>query len=74
MEESTCLKMSIHLAQRFSRILCLFIYVHLFISFKYDFHVDAERMIVKTREMIRNICVYGLKNNVWRNTSSVRKN
>ena len=24
---------------------------HLFISFKYDFHVDAERMIVKTREM-----------------------
>ena len=25
--------------------------VHFFISFKYDFHADAERMIVKTREM-----------------------
>ena len=35
--------------------------VHFFISFKYDFHVDADRMIVKTREMQRNICVNGLK-------------
>ena len=26
-------------------------FVHFFISFKYDFHVDAERMIVKTRKM-----------------------
>ena len=25
--------------------------LHFFISFKYDFHVDAERMIVKAREM-----------------------
>ena len=26
-------------------------FFHFFISFEYDFHVDAERMIVKTREM-----------------------
>ena len=51
-----------------------FIFGHFFISFKYDFHVDAERMIVKTREMLRNICVDGLKNNVWHETSSVGKN
>ena len=25
--------------------------LHCFISSKYDFHVDAERMIIKTREM-----------------------
>ena len=25
--------------------------LHVFISSKYDFHVDAERMTVKTREM-----------------------
>ena len=28
---------------------CLFL--HFFISFKHDFHVDAESMIVRTREM-----------------------
>ena len=27
------------------------IFLHFFISFKYDFHVDAERMIEKTREL-----------------------
>ena len=33
-------------------MLCLFIlFLHFFISFKYDLHVDAERMIVKTLEM-----------------------
>ena len=33
-------------------MLCVFIFLlRFFISFKYDFHVDAERMIVKTREM-----------------------
>ena len=55
MEESTRHEMvNIHLSQRFSS----FFWgggglggVHFFISFKYDFHVDAERMIVKTREM-----------------------
>ena len=26
------------------------IFLHVFISFKYDFHVDAERMIVKTKK------------------------
>ena len=26
---------------------------------KYHFHVDAERMKVQTREMLRNICVDG---------------
>ena len=25
----------------------MFFFVHFFISFKYDFHVDTERMIVK---------------------------
>ena len=45
MEESKCHGMIINLSQRFSCILCLF-FVHLFISFKYDFYVDSERMIV----------------------------
>ena len=64
MEESTCHEMVIHLSQRFSIMLCFFFVVILalfFISFKYDFLVDAERSIVKTREMLRNICVDGLK-------------
>ena len=26
-------------------------FLHFFISFKFDFHVDAERMIAKTQEM-----------------------
>ena len=54
-----------------SYVVCWFL--HFFISFKYDFHVDAERMIVKTREMKRNICVDRLKN-VWHDISSVGKN
>ena len=45
--------MVIHLSLRFSTMLCLIIFLHFFISFKYDFHVDAERMIVKTRELRR---------------------
>ena len=66
MEESTCHEMVIHLSQRFSRIVffnffAIFLFLH-FISFKYAFHVDAERMIVKTREMLRHICVDCLKN------------
>ena len=60
MEESACREMVIFLTQRFSNIL----FFSLFISLKYDFHVDAERMIVKTREMKSDICVDGLKNNV----------
>ena len=47
MEESTCYEVAIYLSQRFSNVVLF----HRFISFKYDFHVDAERMIVKTREM-----------------------
>ena len=32
--------------------LCLFIlFLHFYISCKYDLHVDAERIIVKAREM-----------------------
>ena len=31
--------------------ICLFFLFHFFIGFKYDFHVDAERMIDKTQEM-----------------------
>ena len=59
MEESTCHEMvtCIPLSQRFSTcsMLCFF---RFFISLKYNFHVDAERMIVKTRD----ICGDGLKN------------
>ena len=51
MEESTCIEIVIHLSQRLSSMLRLFIFLLFFISFKYDFHVDAERMIVKTPEM-----------------------
>ena len=40
---------------------CVYFFWHFFISFEYDFHVDAERMKVKAREMLRNICVDGLK-------------
>ena len=52
MEESTCHEMVIHLLQTLSSMLYLFVYfLNFFNSFKYDFHVDAERMIVNTREM-----------------------
>ena len=52
MKESTCHEMVIHLLQRLSSMLCFFvIFLHFFISFKYDFHVEAERMIVKMRAM-----------------------
>ena len=48
MEESTRHEMINHLSQRFRSMLCLFYFcVHFFNSFKYDFHVDAERMIVR---------------------------
>ena len=50
MEESTCHKMAIGLLKRFSCIKCLFIAP--FLSFTHDFHVDAECMIVRTREML----------------------
>ena len=52
MEESTCHEIVIH--YRRDIVVCylyLFIFLHFFISIEYDFHVDAERMIVKTREM-----------------------
>ena len=55
MEEITCHEMVIDLLKRLSCMKCLFL--HIFISFKYDFHVDAEKMIVRTREMSRNIYV-----------------
>ena len=48
MEESTSNEMIIHLSQRFSSL--LYFFLHFFISFKYDFHIDAERMIDKTRD------------------------
>ena len=36
--------MVIHLSQRFSSMLCLFLFLQFFvISFKYDFHVDAKK-------------------------------
>ena len=49
MEESACHEMVIYLLQRFSSMLC---FLHFFISYKYDFHVDAKRTIVKTREQV----------------------
>ena len=43
MEESTCYEMVMYLSQS--------IFDTFFINSKYDFHVDAESLIVKTREM-----------------------
>ena len=51
MEESACHEMVFHLSQRFISMLCFCMFLHFFISSKYDFHAEAERMIVKTREM-----------------------
>ena len=53
MEESVCHEMVIHLSQRFCGMLGLFfIFFCIFsLSFKYEFHVGADRMIVNTREM-----------------------
>ena len=52
MEESICHEMVTHLLQRFSSMFCLFyFFLHFFISFEYDFHVETERMIVKTLEI-----------------------
>ena len=48
MEESTCHEMVISLSQRFSSTFYFVALLHFFISFKYEFHVDAVRMIVKT--------------------------
>ena len=49
MEESTCHKTVIVLLKRFK---CMkWSFFHFFISFKYDFYVDAESMIVRKREM-----------------------
>ena len=51
MEESTCHEMVINLSQRFSSMLCFVLFLHFFISSKYDFHDGADRMIVKKPEM-----------------------
>ena len=50
MEKSTCHDIVIYLSQRFSSMLWVFGFLHFFISSKYDFHVDAERMIVKRKK------------------------
>ena len=43
----------------------MFNILHLFISFKYDFHVDAERTIVKCQQLsaslVLKIWFYGAK-------------
>ena len=36
------------------RLKCMFIFYVFLISFKYDFQVDAERIIVRMGEMSRN--------------------
>ena len=54
MEEGTCHEMVIYLSQRFSRLsmLCfVVVFMHLFISSKYDYRVDTENMIVKMPEI-----------------------
>ena len=58
MEESTCHEMVIYLSQRFSSMSCFyyvfvlfFVFCTFFISSKYDSYIDAEIIIVKTREM-----------------------
>ena len=30
-------------------------FLHFFISFKYDFHIDAERMIVRIKQNVRDV-------------------
>ena len=50
MEESTGHEMIIHLSQRFSRV--MFIFFVNFVSFKYDFLVDAVRVIVKIKKYL----------------------
>ena len=55
MEESACHEMVIFIYRR-DFVVC-YVYFHFFffcifsLSFKYEFHVDADRMIVNTREM-----------------------
>ena len=52
MEESTCYRMVIGLLKQFSCMKCCFFFcLHVFISFKQDFHADAESMIVRRLEM-----------------------
>ena len=53
MEKSTFHGMVTHLSQIFSSMLCSLFYKHFFICFKYDFHVDAERMIVKNSRNVK---------------------
>ena len=59
MEESTCDEMVIDLLKILSCMECYF--SHFSISLKYDFLIDAVRMIIRTREMSRNIFLDGLK-------------
>ena len=60
MEETTCHKMVIGLLKR---LICMkYLFFHFFISFKHDFHVDAESMIVITREMSANSLTLQHKN------------
>ena len=49
MEESTCHEMIIDLLKKL--LYEMFNFLHFFISFKYDFHVDAERIIVNCQQL-----------------------
>ena len=75
MEESACHVMVIYISQRFSSmyVFVCFLYFSLVLNMIFT-QADAERMIVKTRKMQRNICVDGLKNIVWHDTASVENN
>ena len=55
-------------------MLCyVYFFLHFFISFKYDFHVDAKR-IVKREKCKEIFALMVKKNNVWHDTSFVGKN
>ena len=42
----------------------MFNFCSFFNNFKYDFHIDAEKMIIRRLEMSRNICVDELKKKI----------
>ena len=64
-EESTCHEMIIDLLKRFICTKCLIFCTFSFNIFKYDFHIDAERIIVKYQQlsasMVLKIWFYGAK-------------
>ena len=74
MEESTCHEMVIYLSQRFSSNCSVYSFLHFFVSFEYDFHLDTERMIVKPQKNVKKYLRRWFKqNNVGHDISSIWK-